>query len=254
MSGAPTVISNRVGRVRVVFKYLYEAGYLDRPVRYGTEFAKPSVAVLGKHRASKPKKLFTPEQVHLLLANATPRMRGMIWLGLFAGFGNNDCATVKVSHMCLETGWVTYSRPKTGLQRRAWLPPEAGEALRAVWPDSDHVFRTQRGNTWTTGNTANPISTEFPKLTKRVGVGQSFYALRHTIETIGGRPKDQVAVDFIMGHVSPGMSSVYREEIEDDRLRAVGDVIYAWLGKPSASGCPLNTQASRTPNVSTPPS
>lgn len=81
MSGAPTVISNRVGRVRVIFKYLYEAGYLDRPVRYGTEFAKPSVAVLRKHRASKPKKLFTPEQVHLLLANATPQMRGMIWLG-----------------------------------------------------------------------------------------------------------------------------------------------------------------------------
>ncbi len=37
----------------------------------------------------------------------------MIWLGLFAGFGNHDCGTLAPRHLCLETGWVTYSRPKT---------------------------------------------------------------------------------------------------------------------------------------------
>ncbi len=69
----------------------------------------------------------------------------------------------------------------------------------------------------------------------KLGIKLGFYALRHTTETIGRRSKDQIALDYLIGHVSPGMSSVYREEIEDDRLLAVGDVIYAWLGKPSAS-------------------
>ena len=33
--------------------------------------------------------------------------------------------------------------------------------------------------------------------------GLGFYALRHTFETVGGDGRDQIAVDFIMGH-APG--------------------------------------------------
>jgi hypothetical protein len=51
--------------------------------------------------------------------------------------------------------------------------------------------------------------------------GHTFYALRHTLETIGGESRDQVAVDAIMGHSRDDMASVYRERIGDDRLRAV---------------------------------
>jgi len=81
--------------------------------------------------------------------------------------------------------------------------------------------------------TAKLVGYEFSKMSTDL----TFYALRHRTETIGGKAKDQVAMDqvvmdHIMGHVSPGMSSVYREEIDDSRLKAIGDVINAWLGKP----------------------
>jgi integrase len=59
--------------------------------------------------------------------------------------------------------------------------------------------------------------------------GHTFYALRHSFETIGGESRDQVAVDAIMGHSRDDMASVYRERIGDDRLRAVVDHVRTWL-------------------------
>lgn len=120
-------------------------------------------------------------------------------------------STVKATHF--EGCWVTFPPPKTGIQRRAWLPPVALKAIAAGMP-----FQT----------TAKLVGYEFSKMSTDL----TFYALRHRTETIGGKAKDQVAMDHIMGHVSPGMSSVYREEIDDSRLKAIGDVINARLGKP----------------------
>ena len=78
---------------------------------------------------------------------------------------------------------------------------------------------------------ADSISQETRKLVKRLGLkqGRSFYALRHTFETIGGEAKDQVAVDAIMGHARDDMASLYRERISDDRLRAVVQYVWNWL-------------------------
>jgi integrase len=56
-----------------------------------------------------------------------------------------------------------------------------------------------------------------------------FYTLRHTFRTVADEAKDQPAVDFIMGHEVPHMSSVYRETISDVRLKAVADHVRAWL-------------------------
>jgi len=58
---------------------------------------------------------------------------------------------------------------------------------------------------------------------------RNFYALRHTFETIGGEAKDQVAVDYIMGHARDDMASVYRERISDERLKAITDHVRQWL-------------------------
>jgi integrase len=229
MTGSPHVVGNRIGRVRVLFKYLFECGAIPTPVRYGPDFSKPSAKTLRLHRTKKPKKLYTPAQVWALINNAPPQLKAMIWLGLFCGFGNADCGHVEVQHLDLENGWVTFHRPKTGITRRAWIPPKAVEAIRAICPDSGPVFITRRGNTWSNGKKKNPIAVEFRKLAMPLGCNLGFYALRHTTETIGGRAKDQVALDFIMGHVTGGMSSVYREEVDDDRLLAVGQVIHKWL-------------------------
>jgi integrase len=67
---------------------------------------------------------------------------------------------------------------------------------------------------------------------KSLGLGgnrRNFYALRHTFETVAGASRDQVAVNAIMGHVDSSMSGVYRERIDDERLRAVADYVRKWL-------------------------
>ena len=48
-------------------------------------------------------------------------------------------------------------------------------------------------------------------------------------ETIGGESKDQVAVNSIMGHADASMAAVYRERIDDKRLKAVTDHMRKWL-------------------------
>ena len=70
------------------------------------------------------------------------------------------------------------------------------------------------------------------KLLAKTGLnraGLSFYALRHTFETIAGESLDQIAVNAIMGHVDSTMAAVYRERIGDDRLLAVTDHVRRWL-------------------------
>jgi len=79
------------------------------------------------------------------------------------------------------------------------------------------------------GTPADALGQQFSKLLTELGIkrpGVSFYALRHTFETIGGESRDQVAVDHIMGHARDDMASLYRERISDERLKAVTDTIH----------------------------
>jgi integrase len=96
------------------------------------------------------------------------------------------------------------------------------------------VFVTVRGGSWHKKVDDNPISKEMRKLLNSLNIegSRSFYALRHTFETIGGEAKDQVAVDHIMGHARDDMASVYRERISDERLKAISDHVRAWLFPP----------------------
>jgi integrase len=104
------------------------------------------------------------------------------------------------------------------------------------------VFLTSRGSSWAKQGyfddegrpknvSDNPISKEMAKLLKKLNINgrRNFYALRHTVETIGGGCRDQVAVDAIMGHARDDMASAYRERIEDERLQAVVDHVRKWL-------------------------
>ena len=82
------------------------------------------------------------------------------------------------------------------------------------------------------GHWRNAISPRFNALLVRLDLqkaGRGFYFLRHVFETVAGDSKDQVAVDAVMGHVTPGMGTIYRERISDDRLQAVVDHVRKWL-------------------------
>jgi integrase len=59
-------------------------------------------------------------------------MRAMILLGINCGFGQTDISTLPRTAIDLESGWITFPRPKTSAERRCPLWPETVSALRPV--------------------------------------------------------------------------------------------------------------------------
>jgi integrase len=191
--------------------------------------------------------MFEADELRRLVKAAGQPLKAMILLGVNCGFGNADCGTLPLAALDLDGGWVNYHRPKTGINRRCPLWPETVEALREAIADrpapkdaadAGLVFITARGGRWHKATEDNPVSKEMRKLLDALGVNghRNFYALRHTLETVGGEAKDQVAVDAIMGHARDDMAAAYRERISDERLRAVTDHVRRWLFGEAAAG------------------
>lgn len=236
----PVRLGNEVQRVRSVFKYGYEAGLIDRPIRYGPAFKKPSAKTIRQARAAKPARMLEAVEINAVLAIASTQIKAMMLLGVNSGFGNGDVAALP--RKAVKDGWVVFPRPKTAIKRRCPLWPETVKALEAAIEqrpkpqdkaDVGLVFITKYGRSWARRKGC-PVSQAFTKLLKKVGIdraGVGFYSLRHVFETIGGDNGDQVAVDALMGHV-PGnndMSAVYRQRVSDARLVAVTDHVRDWL-------------------------
>jgi integrase len=236
----PARVGVFVSWVRSIFKYALDAGLIDRPIRFGPGFSRPTARTMRLHRARRGLRMFEADEIRRMLDAAGAQLRAMILLGVNAGFGNADVGTLPLSALDLESGWVRYPRPKTGVDRRVPLWPKTIQALREALarrpapkdPGADGlVFVTSRGSSWAKDDTDNPLSMRIRRLRERLGIGgrRGFYALRHTFETVAGESRDQVAVDAIMGHSRGDMASVYRERISDARLRAVTEHVHAWL-------------------------
>jgi integrase len=238
--------SKLIQYTRCLFKHALDAGLIDRPARFGPGFKRPAKKVLRLNRAEQGPKLFTQEEIRQLLAAAGPSLQAMILLAVNCGFGNSDCATLPLSALDLDGGWVNFPRPKTGIDRRCPLWPETVEALRAALArrhepknpaDTSLVFITKYGLSWGKDTSDNPISKETSKLLHALHIngrkGLGFYTLRHVFRTVADEAKDQPATDYMMGHESPHMSTVYREKISDERLRAVANHVHAWLFTPT---------------------
>jgi integrase len=240
----PVRLGNAITRVKSVFKYGLDNGLIDKPVRYGSEFRKPDKAVLRRHRAQNGEKMLEAGQLRRLIDAADVPLRAMILLGINAGFGNGDCATLPLSALDLERGWVDYPRPKTGIARRCGLWPETVAALREALTErpapkdeaSGLVFVNSRGSGWihftAAGGRIDNVTIQFTNLLKRLGLhrdGVGFYTLRHVFRTVADAARDPVAIDLIMGHSDPSMGGHYRERIEDSRLKAVAEHVRGWL-------------------------
>jgi len=234
-----------VQKIRSVFKYAFEAGLIDKPVRYGPNFKRPSKSALRRERNDKPVRLFMAVELQNLIAAADGQLRAMILLGINCGLGNADCGQLRFRNIDLLHGWLSFPRPKTGVDRRSPLWPETIKALKAAIdrrpePNDevhrDFVFITKYGSPWHKDKGgANSLGNEFTKLLVANDLhrdGLSFYTLRHTFATEAGGSRDQVAVDLIMGHADGSMAAHYRERIDDTRLVAVADHVRKWLFPP----------------------
>ena len=133
-----------IGYIRSTFKYAFDSGLIIRPVRFGPEFEKPSKAVMRRHKAARPKRLFTADEIRQLLdgktvtnkvgeskqiPGASVQLRAMILLGVNAAMGNTDVARLPKTALDFKNGFVNFPRQKTGIERRCSLWPETVQAL-----------------------------------------------------------------------------------------------------------------------------
>src|SRR5262249_4171561 len=253
----PVRLGNAITRVKSVFKYAIDNGLIDKPIRCGGEFHKPEKAVLRRHRAENGERMLEADQLlaivrgtHVVgengpeLVQAGAQLKAMILLGINAGYGNHDVATLPLSAIDVERGWLNFPRPKTGIPRRCPLWPETVAAIREALAerpapkdkaDADLVFLQRTGRRWvrnTEKSRTDNVSVVFCELLKKLGVhrdGLGFYTLRHVFRTVADAGRDPVAIDLIMGHTDPTMGGHYRERVEDRRLRAVAEHVRQWL-------------------------
>jgi integrase len=248
---------NDINRARSVFKFGVDERLLEQAVNYGQAFDKPVRSVIRRQRQQRGPQMFTPAEIRAILARASPAVRAMTLLGLQGGLGNTDVAMLRLSNIYGEgfsdlarfrpasvtAGyWLDYPRQKTAVPRSFPLWPETVAALLAwkkVRPrpkagNGDYLFVTAKGNLWNRKRGSDdPVSKAFAKVARAVGIegGRGFYCLRRTFETVGGESRDQVVVDYVMGHApaTDDMAAVYRQMVSDGRVQHVIQTVHDWL-------------------------
>jgi integrase len=236
----PHRLAKTIQCVRSLFKFGFDAELIAVPMRFGPGFKRPSKKTMRLERAKGGPKVFTATEVRRVVGAASGQVRAMILLGINCGLGNSDVGNLPQTAIDLKCAMLDFPRPKTGVARRCPLWPETVAALREVIKsrpspkdaaDAELVFITKYGYSWAKSTRSNPLSAEMRKLLDELGINghRNFYMLRHTFRTVADAAKDQPSADYIMGHEVAHMSSVYRETISDERLKAVSDHVRRWL-------------------------
>ena len=241
----PATVKGDLTRARMFFLYVNESGLTDRTIRYRKTLKSPSARAFRMVANERGPRMFTREEIKCIIGAASPQLAAMIYLGINCGFGNADCGTLPLDKLDLRAGWHYYWRPKTQNPRRCPLWPETLRALAEVIlhrlepankAGENLVFLTRLGECWCKHDSGdNAISSEFRKLLKRLGMYRknvtTFYSLRRTFETIGATSGEQVAVDYIMGHIpaTDDMAAVYRQKTFDGPLLKVVNHVRDWF-------------------------
>lgn len=233
----PTVRIERVRRIRIMFRWGYEAGLLDRPVRFGPDFRVPRPSDQRKRRNLLAPRVLTPEQIRAALKlsrDYPPWVRAYLLLGINGGFGITDI--MHLPRGAWDGCWLDWPRHKTGAMRRVPLWPETAAALKRAVPDKGKVLLP---NGVGAGRSRATASTVLKPLCETAGWGDlRFYDLRRTFATVAVETGDEAASKVIMGHVLPGMLHVYVQRFPDDRLERVARHVRTWLYRRQSAGMP----------------
>lgn len=237
----PVALGNEIQSIRGVFRFAYESGHLNAPVRFGPQFKKPSERTLRRVRAERGSRLVPPEEIRAAIAKATTNAKGMILLAINGALGNTDLAMLPISALDLRGRWLDYPRSKTGVERRIPLWPETVKALKDVLAarqqpvnksSENLVFIGRRGQDYIGNRRGYRVHQELVRVFNAAGAkGRTPYDLRHTFSTIAEGARDLPAAQSIMGHAASGsdMAARYRAGVSDDRLKAVTDHVRSWL-------------------------
>lgn len=256
----PTRRGNFVVWCRSIFRWAYDqAEMLEAPPRFGKAFRGATGKQKREMRQRQGVLMFERDPIRRLLTqpDADVHLHAMILLGINGAFGNTDVATLHRQALDLSAGLITFPRHKTAIPRIIPLWPETIAALKAslaARPPAnprrlEHdrlVFLTPDGLPWVHRG-ADRVGRLFRDLMTAAGMDTTvatglldddgrpvvkhlgYYCLRRTWRTIADEFGDQHAAHVVMGHAIPGMSGIYVQRINHDRLRAVVDHVRHWL-------------------------
>ena len=107
-NGGPFALSNEIGRIRGVFKFGYESGLIDKPVRFGPEFRKPSAKVLRQNRARLGCGCLSGRSLLALLdvAPAIPEGHRSSWESMAVSAMLTLATRLPIKAVNLKTGWL----------------------------------------------------------------------------------------------------------------------------------------------------
>src|SRR5262249_45388445 len=125
-------LGNEINKTKIILKYAADNRLIPLAIAYGQSFRRPSRKALRLERIKRGPKFFEAAEIKRMLAKASVPLKALILLGVNGAFGQSDLGQLKRSAINLETGWLSYARPKTGIERRCWLWPETREAIKAA--------------------------------------------------------------------------------------------------------------------------
>lgn len=230
----PVSVGNEVTRIKSCLKWLTKSKHC-KEIEVGPDFRKPSALAARRHKREMGLKLFEPSQIQAILDESGLRMRAMILLGINCGYHNSDIETLELKsvRVAIKTGLIEHTREKTEVERGCPLWPESIEALKD-WIDrrpstkSNLAFVLVDGRPLSTTNA--DVAKRFRAVRDMAGIGEGGFSwLRKTFATYASECGDQVAVNFIMGHVDQTTPGIYRQLVRDKRLQKVVDTVRNWL-------------------------
>ena len=140
-------MENEIGRCRVFFNFAFKNGLIDKPVKPGDVFDKPSRKSLKREKLTKASKVFTIDELRTLYHAADAQMKAFILLAINGGLGNGDIGQLEFRH--IQNGWIDYPRPKTAVDRKFPLWKETKAAIEAgkqtKHPELPYVFVIKYG-------------------------------------------------------------------------------------------------------------
>lgn len=243
-------LAREIRCVRSVFKFADDTDLLARPVKFGPGMKLPNAKAMRMHREKNAPQLPTADELKALVKAAGVPLKAFILLGCNAAMGAGDISALPrhVVEDGITTGWLSFSRVKTGASRRCWLWTETRDALKVAMAKRKEpkiveyqslAFVTKYGAPYvrTVGESqVDGIGQEYSKLAKLQGVKRrrGFYLLRHLFADKAGETGLSAAVDLVMGHsISENdMSARYRHHVSDDQLKQVSAFVHDWIFSP----------------------
>jgi integrase len=255
--------------INTLLRYGAKNGWYTAP-NAGTDWvapgADPDSVRQAKMRAGikdYSNRIVSGEELDKLLKRASPVFKAIILIGINCGLGPADIGRMRWNMVNLDTGRLTFPRPKTGVMRVGYLWKKTRRALRRVRKlrqnqealkregESSLVFLTRNDLPYYRESEVhkeidvdgrqvrklvsiaveNAVSITFRRMAKELKLeGVHFYRLRHTFKTLAKKSRDKEAIDGMMGHKDRSVGKNYdHEEIAWSRIKRVARVVYRGL-------------------------